>query len=123
MFESLPEIPPVPKPEVPPPVEQVTEEQVIAALDTFGIENERAKKALRAYEEALVVENFNPDTMLSNDGVRADALRAIALATLYSKTAAYKAEAEYVLRDALELVSQNDANADLANQILDLLGE
>ncbi|MFA6514947.1 MAG: hypothetical protein WCT42_01625 [Candidatus Paceibacterota bacterium] len=97
--------------------EGVTEQQVIDALNTKGIEDPETKALLLEYvdhchDDADKEARDNPE--LSN---RINLLTEIKIALLYSKTEKYKEYAIESLEDIYTAASQDDLTRDLAEQI------
>jgi len=99
----------------------ITQAEVVAALDEFGITDPRAMAALRHYEESLAAATEVIAALDSQGGLRAEVGRAIRLAELYGATKKYQDEKRATLEEALVLASQSDDMGDLVNQIYDLL--
>lgn len=94
----------------------LTQESVSAALDAHGADHPETLALLRAFEDALPGRRDEAHVH-TLDGIRADIVCAVAMAHVYLGTQRYQAEGVRALDDALLLASQNDAHADMIENI------
>jgi hypothetical protein len=105
---------------------EITEEVVIEALNSKGVENTEAAELLAKYANQCQAEanaeaaGSPEDPLVSN---RANIKADIKMAQLYAKTANYKHMAAASLQDTLLAASQDTATQDLAEEIETLLNE
>lgn len=100
--------------------EGVTEQQVIEALNTKGVEDAEARALLEKYVDQCHAEaDMEAATDPSNPEAsnRANIKADIKIAILYSKTEKYLGQALGSLDDALRAALQNESTHDLAEQI------
>ncbi len=100
--------------------EQITEEVVIEALNTKGIEDPETKELLGKYVDQCHAEadaEALADPESHDASNRANIKADIKIAMLYSKTDRYKDQALQSLEDVRLAASQNDSTKDLVEQI------
>ncbi len=100
--------------------ERITEEAVIEALNTKGVENQEAREMLEKFvdqchteaDAEAAADPENPDAS-NRANIKAD----IKIAILYSRTEKYKESARESLEDAYWAASQGESTKDLVERI------
>ncbi len=104
----------------------ISEEVVIEALNTRGVEDPEAKELLDKYvnrcqTEAKAEVAADPESPVVSN--RAPIKAAIKIAILYSKTERYRDYGRESLQEVLLVASQDDSTQDLVQEIEHLLSE